>query len=377
MGDQASVPDLGAQFALFATYCERDGAPLYQRLSQGVAGDPEILALLRRAPPPQRRPLILLAAVHDLLLAGADDPLAAHYPTVAGWHHRRYEPATGDPYPAFARCCARHADRLAEMLATRSTQTNEVGRCTGLVPALAEAARRAGEPLSVLDLGSAAGLNLLFDRYAYAYRRPGANGAAVRAGAEGSPVLLEAEVRHGEPPLGRMPPVVHRSGLDRSPVDLDDPDRARWLLACQWPDHPDRFQRAARAIEVALATPERPRVRPGDMVDHLATSAADAPPSSRLCLVHTWAAAYLSEDDQRRLDAAVAELSHHRPVSWLYAEQPYEVPGLEVPPAPVGHADAAATAVVLVELDGSRRRAERLADMHPHGRWVRWWAASG
>ncbi len=379
MEDEPSVPDLGAQFALFATYCERDGAPLYQRLSQGVADDPEILALVGRAPPAQRRPLILLAAVHDLLLAGTDDPLAAHYPTVAGWHGSRHVPATGDPYAAFARFCARHADRLAELLATRATQTNEVGRCTGLVPALAETARRAGEPLSVLDLGSAAGLNLLYDRYAYAYHRPGtdgANGAAVRAGAVGSPVLLEAEVRHGEPPVGRMPPVVHRSGLDRSPVDLDDPDRARWLLACQWPDHPDRFERAARAIEVALATSDRPRVRPGDMVDHLAAAAADAPPSSRLCLVHTWVAAYLPEDDQHRLDAAVAELARQRPVSWLYAEQPYEVPGLEVPPAPAGHGDGAATAVVLVELDGPRRWAERLANMHPHGRWVRWWAGS-
>jgi hypothetical protein len=375
--DGGSLGDLSTQFALFAAYCQRDGAPLYRRLAEGVAGDPAILALVGRAPPAQRRPLILLAAVHDLLLAGSDDPLAAHYPTVGAWRGERHGTAAGDPYAAFARFCARHGDRLAEMLATRATQTNEVGRCTGLVPALAEAARRAGGPLAVLDLGSAAGLNLLFDRYAYAYTGAGGTRVLARAGAEGSPVLLEAEVRHGDPPVGAMPPVVQRAGLDRSPVDLDDPERARWLLACQWPDHPDRFVRAARAIEVAQATPDRPRVHPGDMVDDLAAAADDAPPSARLCLLHTWVAAYLSDTDQRRLAAAVAELARNRPVSWLFAEQPYEVPGLEVPSAPGGHGDGAATAVVLVELDGPRRRAERLADMHPHGRWVRWWAGSG
>ena len=341
-----------------------------------MAGDEKILTLVGRAPAAQRRPLILLAAVHDLLLAGTDDPLAAHYQTVAGWREERHGPATGDPYAAFARFCGRHADQLAEMLTTRSTQTNEVGRCAGLVPALSEVATRAGEPLSVLDLGSAAGLHLLFDRYAYTYHRTTERGDVVRAGDDGSPVLLEIEVRHGDAPVGAMPPVVHRSGLDRSPVDVEDPERARWLLACQWPDHPERFFRAARAIEVAQAIADRPRVRAGDMIDDLAATAADLPASGRLCITHTWVAAYLSETDQRRLDAAITELAQDRPVSWLYAEQPYEVPGLEVPSAPSGHADGAATAVVLVELDGSRRRAERLADMHPHGRWVRWWAVS-
>jgi hypothetical protein len=370
------VPDLATQFELFAAFCEHDGAPLYRYLSEGVASDEQILRLVGQAPPAQRRPLILLAAVHDILLAGSDDPLAAYYPTVAGWREDRTGSATGDAYSAFASFCARHSDQLAEMLKTRSTQTNEVGRCTGLVPALAETARRAGEPLSVLDLGSAAGLHLLFDRYAYAYHRPEERGGVIRTGQQDSPVLLEVEVREGDAPVGSMPPVVHRSGLDRSPVDLEDPERARWLLACQWPDHPERFFRAARAIEVAQATPDRPRVRPGDIIEGLAIADADSPASSRLCITHTWVAAYLSDADQRRLDTAVTELARHRPVSWLYAEQPYEVPGLEMPSAPAGHADAAATAVVLVELDGPRRRVERLADMHPHGRWVRWWAGA-
>lgn len=374
MAEHAAV-DLAQQFALFARYCERDNAPLYGRLSAGIADDKALLRLVEAAPPAQRRPLLLLAAVHDLLLAGAEHPLAAHYPTLTAGRGRPHQPTAGDAFADFAGFCRLHEERLAEMLATRATQTNEVGRCTGLVPALAEAARRAAEPLSVLDLGSSAGLNLLFDRYDYAYHHP-ASRTEVRVGEEGSAVRLEAEVRHGDLRGLGLPRLAQRAGLDLDPVDLDDPERARWLLACQWPDHPERFFRAARAIEVAQATPNRPRVRHGHMVDDLAEAAAAAPLDSRLCVLHTWVAAYLSPAEQGRLDAAVTDLARGRPVSWLYAEQPYEVPGLEVPPPPDGPPDGAATAVVLVELDGDRRRAERLADMHPHGRWLRWWSAA-
>lgn len=374
MRDDAAPADLGRQFRTFAAVAERDGAPLYRRICEGVAGDGAVLRLVGQAPPSQRRPNLLLAAVHFLLLQGADDPLAAHYPTVAEWLGRPPSAPSGDPFAAFSAFCRRHHDALAGLLATRSTQTNEVGRCTALLPGLVTVAARSTEPLSLVDLGSAAGLNLLFDRYAYAYSGPGP--AVTRAGAEGSAVLLEAELRHGPLPDLSLPEVAHRAGIDAHPVDPDDLDRSLWLLACQWPDHPGRFRRTARALDLARATADRPRVAAGDVVDDLASVASTAPPGTHLCLFHSWVAAYLSPTDQARLAAEVAAAARERAVSWLYAEQPYEVPALDPPPAPAGE-DKAATALVLVELDGRRRTAVRLADVHPHGRWIRWWGRPG
>ena len=76
------------------------------------------------------------------------------------------------PSPTSAACTAREIERL---VATRSTQTNEVGRCTALLPGLCPIASQYewGEPLSLLDLGTSAGLNLLFDDYGYTYRAAG------------------------------------------------------------------------------------------------------------------------------------------------------------------------------------------------------------
>lgn len=388
MRDQPDAPSLDRQFRGFAKAAARDGAPLYRRLAEGIAGDRGILDLMGGAPAAQRRPTLLMAAVHYLLLAGDDDPLARHYPTLApapdpAGDATPVRPA-GDPFPAFAAYCRRRRDALAELLGTRATQTNEVGRCTVLLPALATVAARRREPLSLVELGASAGLNLAFDRYGYTYRAAGEVGVAgvagevgeagttYRAGNPAAAVALAATLRGGRVPDLAVAAVAHRSGLDLDPVDPADEDRARWLLACQWPDHLARFHRLRAALALARATTDRPRVRRGDMVDDLPAMAAAAPAGSHLCIFHTWVAAYLPPARQEALAAVVDDLARARPVSWVFAESPYEVPGLPVPPAPAEVAKAP-TALVLVEGHGGDRRVRRLADVHHHGAWLHWW----
>ena len=113
----------------------------------------------------QRRPNLLLAAVHFLLLGGTTHPLADHYDTV------RSLIGSGDGPPAagpsrdvvadFKDFCLRHRAELLALISVRSTQTNEVGRCTAILPALATIAGGypGGESLWLLDLGTSAGLN--------------------------------------------------------------------------------------------------------------------------------------------------------------------------------------------------------------------------
>jgi hypothetical protein len=383
-------PPLADQFRSFAVAVGRDGTAVYERICRGVADDRSLLDLTGLAPPAQRRPNLLLAAVHFLLLGGADDRLADHYRTVAEWRGTpvRRLADDRDPFVEFAAFCRAHRAELADLLATRATQTNEVGRCAVLLPAFVTVAAAAGRPLALVDLGASAGLNLLFDRYAYRYANTtgakatdgSTTGArAPDAGVAGSTVILDCDVRAGVLPDLALPPVAYRAGIDRQPVDVDDDDAARWLLACQWPEHVTRFTRLRAAIDLARAAPDRGDVRTGDVVDDLAETVAGAPPGAHLCVYHSWVAAYLTTERQQALGAAITDVARSRPVSWIFAELPYEVPGLPVPPAPADRAGdrppKGATAVVLVDLDGSRSRVHRLADVHPHGRWMYWWGA--
>lgn len=366
---------------LFARTCERDGAPTYQRICEGIAQDRQLLELWAGVAAEQRRPNLLLAAVHYLLLSGIDHPLAAWYPTV------RPGPATpGDPVPAFCDFCREHRTEIEGLMATRATQTNEIGRCAVLLPALAAVGASTGGPLALVDLGASAGLNLLFDHYAYDYldRRSQPVGAGARVGAGGevptisagdraSPVRLTAELRHGSLPALGVPPAPYRIGLDHRPVDPTDPDQARWLLACQWPDHLERFARLRAALTLAQGLDERPPVVTGDMVEDLAAVSLAAPAGAALCIYHTWAAAYLSVDRQRELVEAVQEVAEERPVRWLFVENPHDVPSLPVPPPPGPAKVGGPTALVLVEIDEGAMRVRRLADVHFHGRWLHWW----
>ncbi len=370
---------LSDHFRGFAAVAERDGSTTYAAICREVADDERVLSVLDGAPLPQRRPLLLLAAVHFLLLSGVEHPLVAFYDTVATV---RRTPAAarpaGDAAAAFADFCEVHRAEVEALVATRSTQTNEVGRCTGLLPGLCHIASGYDwtEPLSLLDLGTSAGLNLLFDDYAYTYRS--ARGDAVRtAGATSSAVALECSVRDDLTllPELRLPVMAERVGLDLAPLDPFSDDDARWLLACQWPDNPGRFGRLRAALANVRRAVHPPRLEPGDMVTDLSRVAGTIPGDGPLVVFHSWVAAYLDEQQQRSLAEQVGALGTHRPVHHLYCETPFETPGLPTPPSPVRR-EGPDLATTLVHIGPGGAPAVRLADTHPHGYWIRWWPQS-
>ena len=71
---------LAQRFVRFADQECGAYAPLYDRLARGIAGDPELLTIAAHTRSGQQAPLLLLAAVHSLLLGGADHALGAFYP---------------------------------------------------------------------------------------------------------------------------------------------------------------------------------------------------------------------------------------------------------------------------------------------------------
>jgi hypothetical protein len=226
-------------------------SPLYAAISRSVADDPELLALAAAAPPSGQQPNVLLAAVHYLVRGGMAQPLAEVY-------GGRADPALA---PALFRdVCLSHRRDVSAMLARRHTQTNEPGRAALLAVGLAAACDLVGEPISLLDAGCSAGLNLLIDRYRFDYGPMGTLGPV------DSPVTIACALSGPALVPTRLPTIAARLGLDRSPVDVTDPDDVRWLLACVWPDT-GRLARTAAAIELTRQYP--PTILAGDMVRDL------------------------------------------------------------------------------------------------------------
>jgi hypothetical protein len=355
-----SVDTMVERFRNFA-HTSRSRAPLYAALSSGIAAEPELAALLLQAPETQRQPVLLLVCVHHLLLDEQRHPLARWYPNLVDTPRSPDEPELMATFEEFV---GDHRDALCALLASRSTQTNEVGRCAVFVPAFGIVADEMGA-LGHLDVGASGGLNLLVDRYRYRYTREGTD-ELIEVGPE-SPVVMTCSIR-GEPPVPRtVPPIVARYGIDRSPFDITDPVESCWLEACVWPDQADRFHRLEAAIE--LAREHRPMVAAGDAVGSLAAGIAEVGISGHPVVTNSWVLNYLTAPERIAYLAELDRIGAERDLTWVFVEAPALVPELPAVPEP-GRPDE--TVLTMVRWRSGRRVDVSLATCHPHGYWLHW-----
>ncbi|MDN4477901.1 DUF2332 domain-containing protein [Demequina sp. SYSU T00039] len=271
-------------------------SPLYLLYATRIADDPELLAVVAqiRSTPPLN---VLFAAVQ--LLLAPDDALAAWYPRLGGGRAVH----DGDPYGVFRRfALARHGEILA-IARSRTTQTNEVGRCAALLPVVAaEVASRGWGAVHAVDVGAAAGLNLLMDRVAYDY-------GAARLG-EG-PFTLPGHRRGGPPVPASVPVIASRTGVDLAPVALDHPENVAWLEALVWPEQTARLDRLRAAV--ALRGETEVRMIAGDAAEVLGPTLAGLPPGPTV-VWHTVALYQAPAGVREAIDDAVEEAARTRPV---------------------------------------------------------------
>ncbi|MGE3409188.1 MAG: DUF2332 domain-containing protein [Pirellulales bacterium] len=248
---------------------------------------------------------------------------------------------------------------IAALMQSRRTQTNEVGRCAAILPALPSSR------LALLEVGASAGLCLLLDEFFYDY-------GSQHVGDPSSPVKLRCAANSPVPRLVAMPEVVWRGGLDLSPVDLYSDDDVRWLLSCVWADHAERRQRLAAAIEMAQA--RGVSVRRGDLVSDLPALLAEVPHDAKLVVFHSAVLAYVSVEQRVAFANTLAAASRHRKIVWISNESPTVVPeitALALPLAPRRFLLGRTT------FTRGQRRDEMLAIAHPHGASLEWLSSAG
>jgi hypothetical protein len=249
------VEGIAEWYRWFATNEARGRSPLYEEFAGGVAGDREVLGVLVGLDPAKRQPNLLFAAVR-------------HVCGVAG------------DWPEFRRWFLDRRDEVIAVMLARRTQTNEPARCATLLPLLAILPG----PLALIEVGAAAGLCLLIDRYSYAY-----NGHTVPAREPSAPLvqapLFRCAAGAGTPLPSENLDVVWRAGLDLNPLDVHDVEQMAWLETLVWPGEGRRLDLLRQAIEVARVDP--PHVVRGDLRTDLARLAAQAPSDATLVVFHT------------------------------------------------------------------------------------------
>lgn len=333
MSSNPPAPESTSQwYARFAATDARGQSPVYEAWALGVAGDAELLAAIDELPPQRRHPPLVFA-VTRLLGARAGGFAEWRDWTLAHWPRVRAE---------------------AEV---RLTQTNEPLRSAALMPALA----RIPGPIALLEVGTSAGLCLYPDRYSYSYdgREPlhPADGA--------STVLLECSTNGLVAPPTALPDVVWRAGTDLVPLDVRDPDDARWLEALIWPEQHERLARLRAAMAIVRDDP--PLLVGGDVTDTLADLAAQAPPDATLVVVSSGVLVYVPRAGRERFADAVAGLD----ATWVSLEAAGLFAGIaEGVTRATGLTDLAGR--FALSLDGTP-----LALVAPHGGRIDWLPADG
>ncbi len=314
-----------------------------------MAADPDLLALGARARPGQPAPNMLFAAVHFLLLGAAHGaPLARFYPDLTE-SPRPPEAAA----PAFRAFCLRHEKAIARILETRVVSTNEVLRAACLMPAFAEAARRGGQPLHLIEVGASAGLLLNWDRYRYDY----GDGRVIGAPEAALTLVCEPRGTHAPPlPERRLPRVASRLGIDPYPLDAANPQDAAWLRALIWPEQTGRAQRLEQALAVARAEP--PPIAAGDALERLPPALAALPDDGTPCLFHAFTLNQFSAQARSAFDELLRSAGRRRPL-WRV--------GLEWGEGP-------APELSLTEYRDAEVRETTHARCEPHGAWIEWLA---
>ncbi len=196
-------------------------------------------------------------------------------------------------------------------------QTNEVRRAACLIAVghLLEARFRL--PLSVMELGASAGLNLNWDRFALEI-------GGRRLGSEDAVLTLCPDWR-GAPLRIAHPEVAERAGVDLNPIDaLSEMGRLR-LLAYLWPDQPERIALTEAAISVVTAPPEK-----ADAIEWLARHLGHKPGLARL-VYSTVAWQYFpraaQERGERLIREAGAAATPESPLAWFGMETDGASPG--------------------------------------------------
>ncbi len=272
-----------------------------------IKEDRELLAVASEARPGQPVPNLLFGAVHYLLLKGKKHELKEFYP---GLSKNARDPAQA--FSHFKDFCKIYQNEIIGLLRTKRVQTNEVRRTGYLYPCFSHIYQKTQKPLTLIEIGTSSGLQLLFDKYSYSY------GDDQTYGDRNSSVHIHSEIRGEKQPLllPESPPVAERIGIDLYVNDLSDEEDYLWMRALIWPEHKERVKLFKKAAQMVKSNP--PQLIEGDGVRLLDKLALYAPEDSTLCIFHTHVANQMPDDVKYDLINKVTDLAQTRDLYHIY-----------------------------------------------------------
>lgn len=294
-------------FRRFGEFEANKSSPLYAYWSKEVAKDGELLTLVASIPATQPKPNMLFASA-QYLASRKNHSLKYYYTTFD-----QSESFLEESYQHLKDFVRSHKEAILECFQTRLIQTNELNRCSYLYPIFSEIAYESDKPLTLIEIGTSAGLLLNLDHYGYEIAE---NGLVHRFGEMKSTVVVRAE-NLGDP-LPEISPfeVRERYGVDLNIVDLNVDDDYEWMQALIWPEQIERKRLLKEVRELNKNVSKK--LYSGDFLQLIPSIIEKHDSSTQLVLFHTHVANQLNEQLKLNLLKMIETIGEQYPIYHVY-----------------------------------------------------------
>ena len=280
-------------------------SPLYEYWCNKIISHEPLLNLIKNIPISQPKPNLFFASVQYLSMK---NPclLAAVFKEP---EHVDFEKS----FQLLVQFCMEHQQALIELFQTKLVQTNEVQRASYLYPIFSEIAAAVNKPLTLIEIGTSAGLLLNLDYYHYEINQ----NPSITFGNANSPLTLRAE-NLGQPLLKLQKPLIHmRIGIDLNIIDLEDEEQYQWLNCLIWPELKHRKTNLEIARQIHRQCPKK--LLAGDFREILPNVLKnEMSKESQIVIFHTHVANQFSNELKDDLMQLLNELSTEQSIYHVY-----------------------------------------------------------
>ncbi|GAB5361068.1 hypothetical protein AAMO2058_000683000 [Amorphochlora amoebiformis] len=301
-----------------ANVCETMGSPFTARVLRLLRQNPLKNQLVRnkleeiKDPHSGYVPLRITGALHHLVITEKDLNLAELYPPNSQLSDR-------DLLEGIQNAIDSNPEIFLDYLKS-PPQTNEVGRSGFILPCLLQASRDFRLPISLLEIGSSAGLNLQLDHFHYTYGQSAWGDCC-------SSVDITPNMR-GEklPNLSGNLRIISKRGCDLNPIDITDKEARVRLLSYVWPDQLNRKKNLAGALDIAYNHNREYIVEKESAESWVKKELGRDTPGSTKVLFHTVMWTYLPDNIKKDIENSIkkagAKTTIHSPLVHITFEEP-------------------------------------------------------
>ncbi|MEK4699416.1 DUF2332 domain-containing protein [Solibacillus sp. FSL R7-0668] len=294
-----------ATFLRFAEQEAQGKSPIYAYWCRQIVTNEPLLNLISHIPPTQPKPNLFFASVQHLAMQ-KETPLKQVF-------DKPQDANLEQSFQLLIAFCAEYQQELLQLFQTKLVQTNEVQRASYLYPLLSEISAQAKKPLTLIEIGTSAGLLLNVDHYHYSIHQ----GETITLGDQTSPLTLQAK-NLGEPIVFTQKPIIqNRIGIDLNIINLHDEAQYQWLQSLIWPELIERkvnlaiARRIHQQCEKQLLTGDFTALLPKLLVD-------EAYKATQIVIFHTHVANQFPTQLKADLLELLAQMSNQHSIYHIY-----------------------------------------------------------